>query len=195
MALLRMFCEEHGLERFLYWVCFSFADFSSLSSTIHVFSNTPTTSVSAALAAAGDLSTTIQQMDDTLGRITGDGKKCEAIKCQLRFRKKVLKQKGSRDVFAFSRSGKALPVEQLMTNLKQLIASVPGTPVDDGATSLGEEDDQHTVTGEPTPDGSSASSPCSQSPLPPLKIIYRLERCRKAQYAGSWTCPTRGSSR
>ena len=105
-------------------------------------------------------------MDKTLGRITGDGKKRETIKCQLRVRMKVLQQKGSRDGLAFSRSGKALPQEQLMANLKQLFASVPATPVDGGATSSGDKDDQPAVTGGPTPDGSSVgfSTPNSHSP-------------------------------
>ena len=53
-----------------------------------------------------------------------------------------------------------------MANLKQLIASVPATPVDDEASSSGDEDNQPGVTGGPTPDGSSVSSstPCSHSP-------------------------------
>ena len=101
--------------------------------------------VTVALAAGGGLWTTDEQMATTLESIATVGKKRDAIKCQIRFREKVLQQKASRQLFAFSKDGKALSLEQLISNLKLLMAAIPSGQAEDNAGSTNDESGDDTT--------------------------------------------------
>ena len=115
--------------------------------------------ITAALATAGGLWTTVEQVKTSLAAILGAGRKREALKCQLRFRKKVLRQEGSAALFAFSKDGKPLSLDALRRNLEQLIAAIP-----DGQRVESETDED---SGEDDPDiRRSRSPPKGSSPEP-----------------------------
>ena len=52
--------------------------------------------------------------------------KLKALKAQLNFRRRVLEQKHpDKEVFAFSRKGKQLSVDELVSNLEKLLSASP----------------------------------------------------------------------
>ena len=110
-----------------------------------------TQKITAALPTVGGLWVT-EQATSVLDGMATTKKKTEAIKCQVWFRNKVMRQEASKDVFAFSKQGKALTLHELTENLLSLIRSVhsPATSLTDAAGSESEGDD--------------SSSPCSESP-------------------------------
>ena len=61
-----------------------------------------------------------------LGKEKSKSAKLKALKAQLNFRKKVLEQRHpDKDVFAFTRKGKQLSVDELVSNLNKLLSTAP----------------------------------------------------------------------
>ena len=103
----------------------------------------------------GGLWLTEQAIIDALAQLPTNKLKIDAIKSQLRFRKRVLCQKAEKSLFAFSRDGKNHPVAELQSNLIQLVsstASATGTAsnISDEVQALeNSEDEEMPMVGAP----------------------------------------------
>ena len=61
-----------------------------------------------------------------LAKLKSKSAKLKALKSQLNFRRRVLEQKHpDKDVFVFSRKGKQLSVDELVSNLENLLTTSP----------------------------------------------------------------------
>ena len=149
-----------------------------------------TQKITAALATVSGLWVTEQQATSVLDGMATTKKKIEAIKCQVRFRNKVMRQEASKDVFAFSKQGKALTLHELTENLLSLIRSVhnPATNLTDAAGSESEGDDSSSPCSEPPPttqtDTALRRTPrttdpttCSSNYTPPSTEDYSSSPC------------------
>lgn len=78
--------------------------------------------LTAEIAAIG-LWTSPQEVSDKLEAISGAGKKTEALKTQLKFRRSVLAQNAPAKLFQFSSGGKNFTVDELKSNLLQILGT------------------------------------------------------------------------
>lgn len=76
----------------------------------------------------GGLWTTAAAVEERLSQLTTEKEKTDALKTQLRFRKKVMAQKASSLLFAFSKAKVAFTASQLKANLLQLLLLSPSVP-------------------------------------------------------------------
>ena len=82
---------------------------------------------------------TEKQMEERLGRNLNKGETCKAIKAQLRFREKILKQPvEDKSLFRFSKDGKLNSVETLKTNVKALMHASQTAVLDPKSAAINE---------------------------------------------------------
>ena len=67
------------------------------------------------------------QITEGLKMLRTNADKLKALKCQLDFRKKVLEQKGPKEVFFFTMNRKKLTVDEVVSNLSTLLTSFSST--------------------------------------------------------------------
>ena len=93
-----------------------------------------------ALQAAGGLWSSVGKMEDALVILLTPARKVDAMKVQIRFRKKVLCLVADRNMFSFSLNKKKLTVDELKFNLRKLINTV--SPVSSGSRGLTDSEDE-----------------------------------------------------